>query len=54
MREGIRRGLRNSLKRYGRKHLRETSLKLLQSLGDSDSEWKQIYIEELKALNVRL
>ena len=52
MREGIRRGLRNSLKRYGRKHLRETSLKLLQSL--EDSEWKQIYIEELEALNVRL
>ena len=52
MREGIRRGLRNSLKRYGRKHLRETSLKLLQSL--EDSEWKQIYIEELKALNVKL
>ena len=45
MRSNIRRGIRNSLKRHGKQHLRSISEQLLRGL--DDCEWKQIYLEEI-------
>lgn len=45
MRSNIRRGLRNSLKRHGKQHLRSISRQLLIAL--DDCEWRSIYLEEV-------